>query len=123
MGSTFEGNMTEANEELLDEYGEPVTYTPKGGSPISVSKASVGPVEGDMIGDEYGGTLSKNRRITVPIAEVSSPGIDDIVTVGAEDWIVTGIINICSGIAELQCRWNEMQSKHHEMHKRKISQG
>jgi len=120
MGSTFKENMSDANNELLDEYGEPVTYTPKGGSPASVT-ASVGPESEDITDDEQGETSVKERRITVPLAEVTSPQIEDIVTVGGQDWVVTGILNICSGIAELQCHSGGAKSKHHEQHKRKIS--
>ncbi len=116
MTSTFEGHMKKANEALLDEFGKQISYIPKDGEASTVI-ASIGPEDVIREDNEQGGMQIKTRNIVIPLAEVSAPAIDDIVTIEEEDWIVTGIININSGIAELQCRWNKAQSKHHEMHK------
>lgn len=111
--------MTDANAELMTEFGEPVTYTPDGGQGQSII-ASVGPVEGEIQDDELGETKVKNRQITVALTEIAGPAINDIITVGSLDWLVTGLVSISSGVAVLDCRWNKEQSRHHEMHKRKI---
>lgn len=118
MGSIFEGYMKKANDALLEEFGEQISYTPKDGEETTVT-ASVGPEDVTREENEQGGMLLKTRNITVPLTEVSTPGIDDIVTIGTDVWIVTAINNISSGIAELQCRYNQAQSKHHEMHKKR----
>ena len=111
--------MTDANEKILAEFGESVTYTPKGGQGKSIT-ASLSPPDTEIGDDDMGSTQIKFRTITVPLADVAAPAIDDTVTAGGETWVVTAIDNISSGVAELQCRFSDEQSRHHQMHINKL---
>lgn len=119
MASEFEQEMTEANDEIMTTFGDSVTYTPKGGQGQSITAIAgpIGAIENEDGGDEV---LLKFRTITVALADIAAPAVGDIVTVGGVGWEVVKPPDILSGIAELQCRWDQMQSKQHETHKRKL---
>ncbi len=112
--------MDEGNEHLLTTFGESVTYTPKGGSPVTIT-AIAGRIEGEIGEVDDGSEVElKHRKISVLISDIAEPAAGDIVTVGGVDWIVIQPPDIEAGMAELQCRTDTPLSKHHESHKRKI---
>ena len=121
MDSTFEKHMSDANDELLDEFGEQITYTPSGGQAVQI-KASVSPVEIEKEEDETGRNEIKRRTVTVALADISSPAISDMVTVDGEEYVVGMIANLNSGVAELAVVSAAVESRRHEMHKRKITE-
>lgn len=94
-----------------------MTFTPKTGDAFE-TEASLGQVHGEIADEETGEVLLKDRRITIPIPEVTVPFYGGIVTVAGEDWVVQDH-DIVSGYVDLECRWNRPKSKHHQMHKRK----
>jgi len=119
MTSTFENNMAAANAKILTEFGETVTYTPKGGEGQSIT-ATLSPPNTDIQDDDMGEAEIRFRTITVPLADVAAPAIGDTITAGGEMWVVTAINNISSGVAELQCRNSDELSRRHETHKNKL---
>lgn len=122
MTSKFEESMAKANAKVLAKFKDEdkITFTPKGGEAFETD-AILGPIDGEIKDDEQGEMAIKTRQITIPMPEVTVAFAEGIATIKGEDWVVTDIISISSGMVDLHCRWNAAQSKHHEMHKKKAS--
>jgi len=112
--------MTAANESFADDFGEEVTYTPKGGEGQTIT-AILGPIKGDYYDESGGSAKVKVRQIEIEISDIAEPAMGDVVTAGGVNWEVFEPADIDCGIAVLQTRTDEAISKHHESHKKRLS--
>lgn len=119
MSSVFDQYMAKANPHFLATFGREISYTPKGGQPQTIT-AIVGDVEADISDDELGEMEVRFRPVSVSLLEITAPQIGDIATIDSEVWLVTKLIGISSGFADLRVRWTKDMSKRHEMQKKKI---
>ena len=95
---------------LLEQLGDgtPITYTPAGGSPVSLT-AIVGPERHEPDDDdEEGRSLLRVREVsfaTDPAGEyggVAAPAVNATVTIGGEVWPVKEIVSVGGGLATVR---------------------
>lgn len=120
MGSDFETHMAAANTHILEKFkdAEQVTVTPVSGDAFDTD-AILGPISGDIVDDDQGEMKVKIRKVSFAEPDGGAVYMDAIITIGSEPWIVTEVLQITSGMVDVQCQWNQAQSKHGDMHKRR----
>lgn len=93
MASKFHTDMNGATQQIVDYFGEAVTYTPKGGGDQSITAAVF--QEQDQQRDDMGTGNKWVRRATVLIDtdDVATPAQDAIVTYNSEKWSIERIEN------------------------------
>jgi len=108
---------------VMGDLSEEITYTPKGGSPKTIN-ALVGSIDTETEDDELGETKIKRRRIVIltdAAKGIEAPKPGDLVTIADVAWRVSSIDAQGFGKATLSVALGETESKHHEQHKKRIS--
>ncbi len=91
---------------LMWEFGDSITYTPAGGSPVALT-ADVGKEHYGEVDTENGRRLRRERQVTIcrdPSSDyggVATPKLLDTVTIAGEIWAVEDIDPLDAGEATL----------------------
>jgi len=100
-----------------------IVYMPKGGSPVT--RNAVALAEEILIEQNEQGETKLHQQdfvlLTDSVKGIASPQPDDIITYGGLDRRIVSVNNITFGKARLSTTAPELQSRHNEMHKKKIT--
>lgn len=112
--TNFDDYQKEADGDLFTLYGQVVTYTPKGGSPVTRTA-----IKGDNQVDNESDDIGRVRRtisdLTIsldPDIGVAVPVPGDTVTISGVVWQVDGILVQTGTTSQLQIR-HEMDIRKH----------
>ena len=110
--SSFETAISAAYGDLREAFGVALTYTPAGGSPVSVADGTFEedlPAQADRADGRQRG---RTATATVPQATVATAAIGDVVTVGGEEWAVTEFRSVGGGEGwELRLERSEIRER------------
>ena len=118
----FDDMMAETVDDLFALYGQVITYTPKGGDPVSITGVK-GSDQTDVESDDVGRFQENIADLTIavdPSIGVAVPVPGDTVTINSVVWQVDSIIVQDGTTAKLQIRKTTDLRKHSEQqYKRK----
>ena len=118
----FDDFMSDADDDLFDLYGQVITYTPKGGSPVSRT-AILGTKQIDDEPDELGRVKRTICDLTIsldPDIGVAEPEPGDTVTIGGVVWQVDSITEQTGTTSVLNIRTDTDVRKHSETQYKRI---
>ena len=90
--SQFDTDFAEAGRPLLlEQLGDPITYTPPGGDPVSIELAIVGADEADEADEFDGRRKRRTRMVTGSVADVARPLLSGTFEIDSETWAVESV--------------------------------
>ena len=85
----FADNMAVALDVLLDHFGDAITYTPPGGSPVAVPSAICGSIRADVDSEAIDGPrATETREITGSVDDVAVPAWRSTWTIAGVVWVL-----------------------------------
>ena len=88
--SGFDTAMAAAMDPIRSHFGQAITYTPAGGSPVAIADGLFAEDADQLVDESDGQVRVRTATAVVEAADVATPTLKDTVTVGAEVWSVMG---------------------------------
>jgi len=104
-------------EDVLDTHGEPVTYTPPTGDPVSVTEAGWIPTPPELEEATDGLARVRTARCVIKIGEVAAPARGGKVTRDSEEWAIERVLKRGTAAHELYLKRTESIEKSREGHR------
>ncbi len=117
---TFDAEIQGDVSEFLSEAGETVTYTPAGGSPVSIMAVVDRMEEADEGHPEKGEVHSKDAVVEIALDAVNgvaSPVNGDAVTIDRLNYTVVGIRSRDAAFGILDCHYEADSLRHRGGHR------